>query len=477
LLKWSRFANAIFLFLIIILALGVRLRHYTGPVGSDDTWYYLGAYEIYEGTYHPADNYWRTRYGMLLPILASYKLFGTNEFSAALWPMLCSLGAVAVCYFLGKLAFDARTGLLAALLLAFYPLDVHYSGLILPDIPLSFLMGASVLAFLHAGRSEKYAPALLYLSGVMMAVAYSCRSMAVILLPFFLLYVVFFEKKFKISYFLFGAGFLTIIVAESLYFVSEGLSPLHNFTLNAKAAIAVNSSGECSTSQSYYPAAIFKNLTIFGSYFFLFLPAMVFSIIKRERGALIFLAWAGVILVVLQFGFVSAFPPIPIVKVRKFLNFATVPLILLGAFALMHLRARYRGLIVAALAVTSLFLMRGHTYSANRTPGAWGGNMREVGAYLKKMPRKTVYADGRTSGMLRLVSNFELESDRFRDLYDVSSPDEIENSYVVINKFYAQFDLSNPYASVPRFAATYPAGIPPSWKKKDFWQSAVLDVP
>jgi len=101
--KLLRFQNAILLSLIILLALGVRLYHYTGPIGSDDTWYYLGAYEMYDGTYEPGDNYWKTRYGMLLPIAASYMVFGANEFAAALWPMLCSLGAVAVCYFLGKL--------------------------------------------------------------------------------------------------------------------------------------------------------------------------------------------------------------------------------------------------------------------------------------------------------------------------------------------------------------------------------------
>lgn len=478
-MKLSRRQNAVLLCLIILLALAIRLRHYTGPIGSDDTWYYLGAHEIYEGSYEPGNNYWKTRYGMLLPIAASYKVFGTNEFAAALWPMLCSLGAVALCFFLGKLVVDAPTGLLAAVLLAFYPLDIHYSGLILPDIPLSFLMAASVLAFLYAGKSEKRAPLLYLLSGALFALAYSCRSMAVILLPFYAIHVALFEKKLKGLHFLFAAGFLAVMSAESLYFTVKGLGPLHNFHLNARAALKVNVAGENSTSLAYYPMAIFtrESMTIFGPYFFLFVPSMIFAAIKRERGGLIFLAWAAVILLVLQFGYVSFFPPIPMVKVRKFLNFGTVPLVLTAAYALSHLRARYRWAVVVVVAAISMYLIRGYTYSHNSTPEAWGGYVREAGAYLEQLPPKTIYADGRTSGMLRLVTGYRLEADRFADFYDVTSADDLENCYVVINKFYVIFDQQNPYADVPDFVRSNPPKIPPDWKARDFWQSIVYDVP
>lgn len=478
-MRSERFKNTILLLLIILLALAVRLRYYTGPIGSDDTWYYLGAYEIHEGTYEPGNNYWKTRYGMLLPIAASYELFGTNEFAAALWPMLCSLGAVALCYFLGKLVVNSTTGFVAATLLALYPLDIHYSGLILPDVPLSFLMAASVFAFLHGSHSEKHAPALYFLSGVLMAAAYSCRSMAVILLPFFGIYVLLFERKLRPAHFLFAAGFLAVLSVESLYFVIKGLGPLHNFKLNAAAAIAVNSSGECSTSQAYYPLSVFqfRTLAVFGPYFYLFLPALVFAAVKRERGGLIFFTWAAVILLILQFGYVSLFPPIPMVKVRKFLCFASVPLVLTAAYALSKLRVWYRWAVVVVLAASSMFLLRGYTYAQNRTPEAWGGYVRQVGAYLEKLPPKTIYTDGRTSGMLRLVTGFKLKADRFADLYDISSADELKHCYVVVNRFYAVFDKTNPYANVPDFITSTPPKIPPEWKARDFVQTVVFDVP
>ncbi|RJP64318.1 MAG: phospholipid carrier-dependent glycosyltransferase [Candidatus Abyssobacteria bacterium SURF_17] len=472
-----RFATAVLLSLIILLALGLRFACYTGPIGSDDHDYYLAAHEMYQGIYHPSNNYWKNRFGMILPIFAFYEAFGTNEFAAAGWPMLCSAGAVMVCYFLGKSLLDARTGLLAALLLAFYPLDIHYSGLILPDIPLSFLMAASVLAFITGCQSEKYGPVLFFVSGLLLAVAYSCRSMAVILLPFLLLYAAVFEKKMKPSYLLFVLGFLAVTAAEGLYYAANGLSPLHNIRLNARAAIAVNTAGECSTSLAYYPIVIFRNVNVFGAYFFLFVSAMVVAGIKRERGPLILLAWAGSILLILQFGVVGIHPLIPIVKVRKFLNFATVPLILLGAWTLMKLRGRYRWTVVAFLAASSLYFLRPYVYSANGTPEASGSNIRNVVAYLETMPPKPIYADLRTQAMMMITSRFELTSDRFRNLYEIGSPEELKDCYVVINRFYAHFDRTNPYAKVPYFVANYPAGIPPRWRAKDFVQSAVLDVP
>ena len=489
-MKLSRYQNAILLCLIILLALALRLWHYTGPIGSDDNAYTLGAYEILDGTYEPGTNYWKLRYGMVLPIAASYKVFGTNEFAAALWPMLCSLGAILICYFVGKLVIDAGTGLLAAALLAFYPLDIHYSGLILPDIPLSFLMAASVLAFLSAGRSEKRAPWLYLLSGALMAAAYSNRSMAVILLPFFAVHIVLFERKLKRSHFLMAAGFLAAMSLESVYFTLKGLGPLYNFHINTAAAIAVNSSGECSTSQAYYPGVIISrvNMAVFGPYFMLFAPSMVFAAVKRDRGGLTFLAWAAVILLILQFGFVSVFPPIPMVKVRKFLNFATVPLVLTAAYALMSLKARFRwgpiavSAIVVTLVCVSMYFIKDTTYAYNRTPEALGGFMRQVEAYLEDAPPKPIYADRRTIGMLRLLSGFELEPDRFVDLYTVTSADELENCYLIVNWFNTRFDRARLVREkarkrIPPFITANPPKIPPDWKMRDFLGTTVFDVP
>jgi 4-amino-4-deoxy-L-arabinose transferase-like glycosyltransferase len=461
--------------LIIAVALAVRAWCYTGPIGSDDHDYYLAAYEMHKGEYQPSEKYWKNRYGMILPIAAAYEILGTNEYAAAAWPMFSALGAVAVCYLLGKKLVDGQTGLLAALLLAFYPLDVHYSGLILPDIPISFLIATSVYAFIEAGTRAKRSLPLYFLSGLLLGIAYLCRSMSVVVLPFLALYIIFFERKLRLEHSLLAVGFAAVLAAEGAYYALNGLSPLYGFQLNAQAAIAVNSSGECSTSQGYYPQVIFGNLSVFGPYFYLFLPAMALAAVKRERGALILLAWAGSILFILQFGYVSLFPPIAVVKVRKFLIYGTVPLVLLGAWALMQVRARLRWSVVTLLVGLSLYFLRPCSYSFNRTPEAMGGNVRQVAAYLKQLPPKPIYTDLRTQAMLMLASGFEFPPERFRDLYQVASPRELRGCYVVINWFYARFD--SPAGATPTYVINYLRSVPTDWTKKDFAQSLVLDVP
>jgi 4-amino-4-deoxy-L-arabinose transferase-like glycosyltransferase len=471
------FWEILLLVFILLLALGLRIAHYTGPIGSDDQDYYLAAYDIYQGHYQPSDNYWKNRFGMVLPIAASYELFGTNEYAADAWPMLASVGAIFICFLLGKKLLDVQTGLLGALLLAFYPLDIHYSGLILPDIPLSFLMAGSVFAFISATGSAKYSAGLYFLSGLLLGVAYSCRSMAVILLPVFVLYIILFDRKPRPGYLLFAAGLILIPLLEGWYYYQSGLTPLHNILLNKEAALQVNAAGECSTSQLYYPNAITKNLSVFGPYFYLFVPALILALVKRKRGALILALWAGILLIILQFGVVSIHPLIQIVKVRKFLNFVTVPLVLLGAWALVQLRLQIRTAVIILLFGASLFLLRPYRYAANSTPEASGSYIRYAAKYLEEVPPKPIYADLRTQAMLMISSQFKLQPERFRNLYEVRSPYELRDCYVVINGFYAKFDAAAPWADVPQFVAHYPESIPRNWKAKDFFFSAVYTVP
>ncbi|RJP21714.1 MAG: phospholipid carrier-dependent glycosyltransferase [Candidatus Abyssobacteria bacterium SURF_5] len=471
----KRSVQIVLLSLILLLALLLRIWHYTGPIGSDDHDYYLAAYDIYQGAYQPTENYWKNRFAMILPITASYAVLGTNEYAAAAWPMLSALGAIAVCFFLGKSLVDARAGLLGGLLLAFYPLDIHYSGLILPDIPLSFLMAASVLAFLRATEGGRFSLPLFFTSGLLMGVSYSARSMSIILLPFFLVYAAFFVRKIKWGYALFALGGFAVLALEGLYYHLHDLSPFYNLWLNKQAALEVNASGECSTSQLYYPQVVTRNLSVFGPYFYLFVPALLLPVVKRERGPLILALWAGIILLILQFGIVSLSPLIHVVKVRKFLNYATVPLILLSAWALLQLRLRLRIAVVVLVAGLSLYFLRPYRYSMNSTPETSGSNIRQVARYLAEAPPKPIYADPRTQAMLTIFSEFSFTPERFRNLYEVKSAYDLKNCYVVINGYYAQFDSAKPW--VPRFVGHYPEGIPGEWVLKDFYLSGVYTVP
>jgi hypothetical protein len=113
----------------------------------------------------------------------------------------------------------------------------------------------------------------------------------------------------------------------------------------------------------------------------------------------------------------------------------------------------------------------------NWTPEASGAFIRHAAKYLEESPAKPIYADLRTQAMLTISSEFTFEPARFRNLYEVNSPYDLKDCYVVINGFYARYDAAASWAKVPQFVAHYPEGMPHYWKKKDFLFSTVYTVP
>ena len=84
--------------LLVLLACVVRLIFYTGPMGSDDVIYTQMAVAILHGDWSVGNYVGALRYGINLPVAALMALFGTSEFNANLWALLCALGEVATVF-------------------------------------------------------------------------------------------------------------------------------------------------------------------------------------------------------------------------------------------------------------------------------------------------------------------------------------------------------------------------------------------
>ena len=105
-----------------------------------------------DGLYEPYEAF-RFRPLMLLPIALFWSLFGINDITTVLWPMLCFYGTIIVTYFLGRKLFNHKVGIIAAFLISIFPLHLVYSTRVSIDTPLVFFMGLSVLFFLK-GEDE-----------------------------------------------------------------------------------------------------------------------------------------------------------------------------------------------------------------------------------------------------------------------------------------------------------------------------------
>ncbi len=135
---------------ILAAAAGWLIFHhfygYEGHFGADDLYYARIAHEITQGTYHwKLDDYYY-RWGLLLPLAASYKLFGINDLSSALPALLYTgLTVFLLVQILSPFKFYAQ--ILGAAFFLTSPWSLFYSDKIMPDCGVAFFALLSFYIF------------------------------------------------------------------------------------------------------------------------------------------------------------------------------------------------------------------------------------------------------------------------------------------------------------------------------------------
>ena len=93
-------------------------------------------------THKPVMLYWL--------MMSAYSLFGVNEFSARFWAAVLGTGTVLLTYLIGVRLFDAKRGLLAAVILASTITPVMLSRAATPDAVLIFPMTLAIAIYVAA---------------------------------------------------------------------------------------------------------------------------------------------------------------------------------------------------------------------------------------------------------------------------------------------------------------------------------------
>jgi len=217
---------------ILLLALALRLLFFVGMTRADDYNYAQAAYNLATGSYQVSGGnlHHQARLSIVLPVAISFHLFGVNEYASELWPLLSSLGSIMVIFYLGKTLFDRTTGLVAALLLSFFPLEVLYSTQLLPDIIQPFLLALSALCFLkgHDTGDRKASYAWFSFSWLAVAAAFFARESAVFILLFYLAYAVY-KRTVRPEFVAAGATMGALAVAAGLVYSHVQGNPLVGF--------------------------------------------------------------------------------------------------------------------------------------------------------------------------------------------------------------------------------------------------------
>jgi len=473
----------IWLILILIFALFLRLYFFLGINLNDDLCYLDAAHQITQGTF--VLNKWiiAPRLMMNYPIAFFYTLFGVSDFSGALYFLLCSIGSVAVAYGIGKILFNEKVGLASAFLMSFYPIEVIYGTTIVPDVPLAFFLGLSVLLFFIGEKKNKNIYYLL--GGIAIGAGWLVKSLAILIILFYLAYFILdkiFNFKFLISgetqkkplslikkifwirkgFILLSLGFLLILSLEGLlYYVVN-----NDFFFRFKVEMNnYNSSLQGVTlDPNYYPNVLFaQSLPFFNflGYFFIFFCFSIFFLVLFEKNKkyLIFPAWTISILLWLQYGTMNPFELTPMHRIYRFLTIISIPISLTIGYFIVGSRFNKKRIfnvlsiiIVSVLLVSSIFFIS----KANLLMNQGMLDYKLSADYLKKYPDIDIYTDFVTVGELNFLLGYEREND-LKDLALVNSPEEIKNAFVVVN-------ATRGFVELPDFRDTLPDFIwdPPS---------------
>ncbi len=158
---------------VTLLGLLLRIVYFQGFVGKDDLTYIDDGYRLARGDYLPRPNEWDVRIGIIAPLALAIRVFGLHDWSVALYPLCLSLLSLPLIYTLGKTLYSERVGLIAALLLACFPQDIHYATVAYSVLPSVFYASLAILLAYRSRRPRTRRARLRLAAGAGLAMAVS----------------------------------------------------------------------------------------------------------------------------------------------------------------------------------------------------------------------------------------------------------------------------------------------------------------
>ncbi|MFH0962288.1 MAG: glycosyltransferase family 39 protein [archaeon] len=464
---FKRHKSALVLLAILAFALSLRLQYFVGPGLNDDVDYFYSARAVSRGDfgslYGGSINAIRSM--VTAPIAFFFRLFGrTDKFVAEIWPLLCSLGTVVLTYFLGKGLFSQRTGLLAAFVLSFFPVDVAFSTQIVPTTQVVFFFTLT-LFLLFRSLTKKRAPGkFLFLAGISGGLGYLANIMMVFVLffsvgLFLLMYCRGFRRLLRAAIPII-VGFLLVFLVEACFMFAFTGNPLHRLQVIHETEKMIGTN----TAMEYYPkvmgtitnpdySAHQGNL---GLHFFAFVAGAAFLTAFRRRKGAIFLALTFLLIMsYFQFGIMTSTLK-PIAKwVRYLIIFGPIFSISIAEFfrSLLPWEKLTAPLAALVLLFATIPYLEGTTRAYNEQLEPF----RETAEYLDSLETDSpVYADGTAAAFFSI----ELGFGRMIRVFDKKTePENVAGSYVVLNGSRGTSENQEMRGYLPEFARNPPGNF------------------
>ncbi len=342
--------------LLATFAAVLRLAFFNGPFGSDDVVYFRRALDVAQGQWSSANYNGALRYGFNVPAGVFVALFGPTPFAANLWPLLCSIGEVALVYALAGRLWGRRAALCAGLVLASMPLHMAVATRIHADSVVAFFLTLSFVLLLDADRRRdlrRY-----FAAGLAMGAVYWTKELAAVTLFAFLAVALFRPQPLR-GWLYVGFGAALMFLAHLLLMQWIAGDPLHAIK-TVLYALGRNfvAGGDGEDAAGYYFRYLFlnpKHTWLAGFLALLALVRMTFgattatTVHEAKADQRYVVLWLLSLLVVLSFFPVSLSPLKLTMKQSNYITLFAAPLALLAGHGAATLPPRLSMLAMAAV--------------------------------------------------------------------------------------------------------------------------------
>lgn len=201
----------------LALPLALVAKFWVGYLSSDDAAYAEAAYSWLSGFPFVSYTHWGMRHTVVLPVAASFALFGRNDLTLALPTLLYWAGIVLFSYVFLRKFLSSRALLFGLPVLVTAPLFVIQASSASADIAETFFIG---LALWLVVTSDPKAPrwGRLFWCGIVVGLAFLSRDTALSLILFLSVCAAFGWFLPRRQYVAMGAGAALVFLAETVYF-------------------------------------------------------------------------------------------------------------------------------------------------------------------------------------------------------------------------------------------------------------------
>ncbi len=330
-MRSARLTTALVLAGIVAAGLVLRIAGYVGPSfawASDESRFIALVQNMANGYFPSGPAEWfGTRLVMLAPPAGIFRVFGSGDHQAAVWPTLWSLAAIVVTYLLGREIASRRVGLVAASVVAFTPIEVRLGTVLRPDAIAPAIVAFAVWFGLRAGRPDArrwWA----FGAGLALGAGWSVRENALLIAPIVLLAGWAGLRRGILP----ALGGLAVIPAlAALVFAIGSGSPLTPLVGAGTEGVFRNPVAAWNWDDSYM-SMLWEGAFDPRSLLFLALPVMVVAIAvviaRRDRRAILPGLWCALAAVYLEFGTL-----INLAKPNRYLTLLSIPAALIIALA------------------------------------------------------------------------------------------------------------------------------------------------